>query len=284
MNQNLSDDQVKELDTLRNSLMGQGEEETPESESLTEEQTIQQGEEQVNEIEDESVEEAEAEESTDEVEEELSEEEKKLLSEKAQARFRKIVQENKRLKEEVHSKVQTETPQQVSDPVEIDYSKLDVFNKEEVTPADYLKHVVEAADQIVERKLSQNQRKSLEEQANKTIVEDIAWAKQEFPELNDETPEYDETLANKVSNWYSSIRKNDPTMRLKDFVGEFMGERKKGFAKGKNASIEKIAKDEANQAFVSTQTYKQSSPRLEDSIKNARSLDELDGLRSRLIK
>jgi hypothetical protein len=284
MNQNLSDDQIKELDTLRDSLMGQGEEETSESESLTEEQTIHEGEEQIDEVEEESVEEAKADESESEVEEELSDEEKKLLSEKAQARFRKIVQENKRLKEEMQSKVQPETHQQVSDPVEIDYSKLDVFNKEEVTPADYLKHVVEAADQIVERKLSQNQRRALEEQAKKTIVEDIAWAKQTFPELNDETPDYDETLANKVSNWYSSIRKTDPTMRLKDFVGEFMGERKKGFAKGKKASIEKIAKDEANQAFVSTQTYKQSSPKLEDDIKNARSLDDLNSLRSRLIK
>lgn len=284
MDLNQSDPRQKELDELRASLLaGQGEKDTPESDSLPEEQTSQvandAGEEDKS-AEDTAISEGEENSST----EDLSDEEKKILSEKAQARFRKIVQEKKQLEARLREQQEQGVIQQAPEPVEIDYSKLDVFSKSEVTPADYLKHVVEAAEQIVDRRLTTRERRDLEYQAQKVLLDDISWAKQEFPELDDTSPDYDETLAGKISSWYDTARRANPTARLKDFVGDFMGERKKGFSKGKAESLEKIRRDEATQAFTSTQTIKESSPKIEEEIRNVRTFDDLAKIRNKLTR
>lgn len=215
----------------------QAEEETAETESAPVDQTEStQGSDELDETE-----------ATAKVEsgEELSDDDISHLSRKAQKRIRRLADENKAMREQLRVGLDglTATPPYVQ--AQSQESSLPWDQQTEITVDDYEKAVVSKADAIARARIA-------EYESRQQLREDISQVKANYPELDPNSGEFDNDLANKVSAHYQRIAKAEPNARLVDFVEDIMSIREKAVEEGRTVTTAKVVAQAAQQAISPT--------------------------------
>lgn len=205
--------------------------------------------------------------------EELSEEDVQKLSGKAQKRFKSLADENLRVKREndflrKHLKPEekpSETPSKIRLPWE---------TEEE-----------EAEDPVIVAKraaLEAVAEKNRQDTILNNLQSDSTELENSFPELNPKDKGYDPTLVTKISVWYKTLFKDNNNLRLKDFVTELMSLRAAGVDRGKSEVTEKVVKQAAQQAIISNAPASSPASSVEQKIKGAKTMEELEALEAQL--
>lgn len=119
------------------------------------------------------------------------------------------------------------------------------------------------------------------------IQNDTTYVKETYPELDETSDDYDEALANKVTEWFNNAFEKQHQLRqkglsytypkLKDFVTDVMDIREKGKAAGKSEVSAKVAKQAATQPVTGTVSSSKGKS-IEDTIKKVKTREELDAL------
>lgn len=210
-------------------------------------------------------------------ERDLSEDEVKKLSAKAQKRYRAMSQRIKELEERLtlRSTLQPKaTP--VGTPTAAALPPLPWL-----APDEGIMPQVPAVDPREEARVA-----AREELARDRIVTninaDVESIESRYPDLNPASEDYDEDLALTIKDLYLAKFKDDNTLRLKDFVEDIMGIRAKAEHKAKAQITGKVVKQAATQAISSTASSQKPQTSVEDMIKGAKSLKDLEALESLL--
>lgn len=195
----------------------------------------------------------------------LSDEEVKQLSAKAQKRFKQLAKNNSELNRELSFlKKNAPKPEPPKPP-----QKLLLPWEHEEEP-DVATIATEKARETVLETLRT-------ERILSTISEDVKEVEKKYPELDPTSPSYDRVLLAKVSTWFKAQFKENNDLRLKDFVDEVFALRDAGIEKGRQEVTGKIVKQSAEQALTSSGGRVESSS-IDDKIRNARSIAELEAL------
>lgn len=215
----------------------------------------------------------------------LSDDEVKLLSKKAQKRFAQLNAEKKALQEqlELRGKLNPQTRQPAtktnssSNGLPWLQSQNNTQSQDgdvrEVTPEEYTADVQKTAQGIVQQELAK-------EKILQNFQTDRQACETAYPELDPNSEDYDDSLAKRVTKFYYQAFKEDPTVRLKDFVDDLMTMRESAKAKAKQTITGKIVKQSAEQAVGNTSVKPQQKQTVDTLIKNANSIDELNKLES----
>lgn len=206
--------------------------------------------------------------------EELNEEEVQKLSGKAQKRFKSLADENMRVKREnefLRKHLKPEEKETVEKPNKI---KLPWETEEE-----------EAEDPVIVAKRVALETIAEEKRQDKILTDlqsDSTELENSYPELNPKGKEYDPTLVTKISVWYKTLFKDNNNLRLKDFVTELMSLRAAGVDRGKSEVTEKVVKQAATQAIISNAPASSPASSVEQKIKGAKTMAELEALEAQL--
>lgn len=149
-------------------------------------------------------------------------------------------------------------------------SKLPWDENGEVTIEQYTKDVEAKADQIVERKF-----KIKELETN--LHNDIAEMEGKYSELSQESDDYDQELVDFISDNFKARVKDNPNLRLRDYVAKIMELRGKAAESAKTAANNNIRKSVATQPIINgVKTTKETT--LEDQLAGAKTIAELDAI------
>lgn len=217
----------------------------------------------------------------------LDAEELQQLSPKAQKRYRKLAQENRRLRGENARAmdVRKRFPHLFGEPAAQTPVEAGGLPWEpgadqdqgvrEVTPEQYAADVEGRAEAIVERQL-------FIRETTGQIDSDVSAIEKEFPELNADSPEHDPDLDDFVYRSYIARFKDDmdqgkAPIRFGEFVQSFMGHIRKSREKGKTQVTTAVMKQAAEQA-VAPSALKPEVKSPEDAIQRVQSIEELEAL------
>lgn len=207
--------------------------------------------------------------STESDDAELSDEDVKQLSAKAQKRFKHLAKLNSEMNREL-AFLRKNTP------------KTEPAPEPKRIPLPWEHEDEPDVAQIASEKARETVMETLRtEKILATIKEDVKEVEAKYPELNPNAPEYDRVLLAKVSTWYKAQFKENNDLRLKDFVEEVFALRERGIEKGRQEVTGKIAKQSAEQALTPSGGRVETSS-VEEKIRNARSISELEALEKSL--
>lgn len=207
--------------------------------------------------------------STESDDAELSDEDVKQLSAKAQKRFKHLAKLNSEMNREL-AFLRKNTP------------KTEPAPEPKRIPLPWEHEDEPDVAQIASEKARETVMETLRtEKILATIKEDVREVEAKYPELNPNAPEYDRVLLAKVSTWYKAQFKENNDLRLKDFVEEVFALRERGIEKGRQEVTGKIAKQSAEQALTPSGGRVETSS-VEEKIRNARSISELEALEKSL--
>lgn len=115
----------------------------------------------------------------------------------------------------------------------------------EITPEEYKRDVVSAADQMAQLRVQQYAKIN---NRVMTFERDVNEVEKKYPELNVDADNFDPELSRKVTKLYKEASENNPDLRLKSVVDAVMDLRQKGEEDGKSKVTKAIAKQEAEAA------------------------------------
>jgi hypothetical protein len=206
--------------------------------------------------------------------EELSDEDVQKLSGKAQKRFKSLADENMRVKREndfLRKHLNKPEEKEVETPSKI---RLPWETEEE-----------EAEDPVIVAKRAALEAVAEEKRQSEIISNlqnDSTELENAYPELNPKDKSYDPTLVTKISVWYKTLFKDNNNLRLKDFATELMSLRAAGVDRGKSEVTEKVVKQAAQQAIISNAPASSPASSVEQKIKGAKTMEELEALEAQL--
>lgn len=206
--------------------------------------------------------------------EELSEEDVQKLSGKAQKRFKSLADENLRVKREneflrKHLKPEEKEVEKPAEKIRLPW---ETEEEELEDPAIVAKRTT--LETIAEQKR--------QDEVLSNLKNDSAELETTYPELNPKDKGYDPTLVTKISVWYKTLFKDNNNLRLKDFVTELMSLRAAGVDRGKSEVTEKVVKQAAQQAIISNAPASSPASSVEQKIKGAKTMAELEALEAQL--
>lgn len=218
---------------------------------------------------------------------ESDDEEMSQLSEKAQKRFRDLVDQKKKLEQEllqerknrllsqpgVGSKPASPTDNgskggSPTAPLPWDGSR-------EITTEEYEKAVEDKAQKIVQGELKK-------EKMLASIRTDVKSIEGDYAEYNPDSEHYDEALVVRTSEWFKVLHKQNPDLSLRAFVDELMSIKSKGATEAKSTITAKVAKQAATQALSPTGVKANAQTTVEDRVKSAKTLKELEALEAEI--
>lgn len=205
----------------------------------------------------------------------FDDEDVKHLSEKAQKRFRQMNDELKRLKARENAQKFGPKPTSVPDtrsslgkPSALPWDTQGENGPKEVTAEEYEAEVATKAREAVKLELKN-------QQIVTNVTEDRKYLETTYPELDQESEDFDPVLAENVATWYKALFRTNQDIRLKDFVEEVMSLRTKGVEKGKSEVTATVMRQAAEQA-ISPTTQRVVSKTAADAIAGARTMEELE--------
>ncbi len=113
-----------------------------------------------------------------------------------------------------------------------------------------------------------------------TLMEDISYSEGAYPELNPDSPDYNDDLTGEILQDYRSMRQSNPDLRLKNMVDRRM----RSIKSAKEQALKKIEaerearKQKSQEALPATATSTPKKITLEDKISQASSFEDLDRL------
>jgi len=209
------------------------------------------------------------------------------LSERAQKRFKELAKREKDLREQLlaEKKARLLSQPNVGAPVNqaqksgngFDPKGTIPWNQEaEITPEEYEAAVSQKAQTIVQGELKK-------EKMLATMRADTAEVESMYPELNpDDEANYDDELAVDIATDFKVLHRSNPELRLKDYVINRMKYKDKWSSEAKADVTGKVVKQHANQAMTPTGTKMAQPKSIEDKVKGAKTLKELDELEAEL--
>lgn len=216
------------------------------------------------------------------------------MSERAQKRIKKLTERIKQQEEQLLAEkkarllsmppiirdVKAGNPSQpqgnVSKPVSDTPEGMPWNQDKEITPEEYEMAVTEKAQSIVQSELRK-------EKMLAQMRADTAELEALYPELNPEDPaNYNDKLAVSIATDFRTRHLQDPTLRLKDYVVDRMQFKEQWEAQAKAAVTGVVVKQHATQP-VSPMSMKSMAPKgIEDKVRNAKSIQELDELEAEI--
>lgn len=271
----------EELDLLESEL-------STESESSEEESPPSEQEVEEEETKEEVVEEPKGEEPTEEPATEPEEEsddvpeDVRQLSPKAQKRFRDLAAKNKLQAEQIE---QAKKVSETFEDINTISPSVDLTGREEVTEDDYKSDIAKQADFVVNRRITQYEQKQKQketlvnlEKTTKNFNEDLSYLEKTYPELNPDNDTYDNELDEFIGDYYDKVK---DTTRLKEVADKIMKQRNKSIEVARKDNVDKVAKQASQQAIKPSGDLDTSS-NVEDKIKGATTIEELEELEREL--
>lgn len=218
--------------------------------------------------------------------EQLPDDEKKALREKAQKRFKTIAEQNREMRKELaeirKTREQAATqqptyPQPTQQPVQPSpaYQLPWLRGRGPVQPqsAPEVEALRNEVFELKAQRIIDDYHKDLTEMERK------------HPELNEDSPDYDEELADHLSLQFLAMRQANPDTRLLTFVDKAMEIISKQREDGKSEASATIAEQAAEQTGGTGTGGKPSSGKtVIDEIKEAKSITELQALKGKINK
>jgi len=122
-----------------------------------------------------------------------------------------------------------------------------VIPGDEMTPDQYTKQVVGAANTLTDIKMNQFKADLAKVE---TYRDDLHYAEATYDILNpDKTEVYDKAASKKIAELYKKASAGDPSLRLKDFVDNIMSFRQEGRNEGMKEITPKVLKQQAEGAI-----------------------------------
>lgn len=198
-------------------------------------------------------------------------EDKGQPSDRAQSRQQKLANElrDARLAQEALRR-ENEELRKGRTPTTTPATKLPWDENGEVTIEQYTKDVEAKATQVVEQRF-----KIKELETN--LHNDIAEMEGKYPELSQESDEYDQELVDFISDNFKARVKENPNLRLRDYTAKIMELRGKAAETAKANANNNIRKTVATQPIINgVKTTKETT--LEDQLAGAKTIAELDAI------
>ena len=145
----------------------------------------------------------------------------------------------------------------------------------EITVEEYERAVEDKAQKIVQGELKK-------EKVVAALREDVSAVEKDYPEFKPGSPVYSEALVVRVSEWFKILHRQNPELRLKSFVDELMELKSKGASEAKTQITAKVVQQAATQALTPTGIKPTAQADINDKIKSAKSLKELDALEAEI--
>lgn len=216
------------------------------------------------------------------------------LSEKAQRRFKKQNAEKKaaqeerdRLREENEElKKQTkQTETVVPQPPPVDTSNLpwdlpaDDDGNIILTPEGLSEIIQKESRKVVNDVIKARDTKAKGESVVSELQSDIAQAEQQWPELKEESPTFNEGLATTVAKLYELAFKGDNSIRFIDFVNDYMSVKQAGYEEGrKEAAKKRNAKKAAQIVTTKNRPTDSKDQSVVEQIDSVSSIEDLERL------